>query len=126
MTWHGGPPTPGERSEPPTVVVRHAGAAEALLREVRAGAEEEGVPTSVEESRTGESAGDVAALAHAAALASRLEVGVGIDAAGGVAVHHATLPPDAPALAVPAGADAVQWRRAGAVAARIVTGLPIA
>lgn len=121
MAWNEcGPPAVSERSEPPTVVVRHAGAAEALLREVRAGAEEEGVPTSVEES-----AGAAERMAHAAALASRLEVGVGIDAAGGVAVHHATLPSDAPALAVPPGADAVQWRRAGAVAARIVTGLPL-
>ena len=122
MRWNGcGPPAVSERSEAPTVVVRHAGAAAAVLREIRAGAEEEGVPTSVEES-----AGAAEPLAHAAALASRLEVGVGIDAAGSVAVHHATLPPSTPALAVPAGADAGQWRRAGAVAARIVTGLPIA
>ena len=113
-------PAVSERSEPPTVVVRHHGAAAAVLREVRAGAEEEGVPTILEES-----AGDAGALAHAAALASRLEVGVGIDAAGGVAVHHATLPPETPALTVPAGAGALQWRRAGAAAARLVTGLPI-
>jgi hypothetical protein len=55
-----------------------------------------------------------------------LEVGVGINATGDVAVHHATLPPHAPALTVTADAGPPQWRRAGAVAARIVTGLPIA
>jgi hypothetical protein len=116
-------PAVSERSEPPTVVIRHDGAAAAVLREVRAGAEEEGVPTSVKATAGQEG---VVALAHAAALASRLEVGVGIDADGGVAVHHAALPPQAPALAVATDADPPQWRRAGAVAARIVTGLPIA
>lgn len=116
-----------ERPEPPVIVVRHGRAPAVALREVRAGAEEQGVPTRVDEG-----APDAAtALAHTAALASPLEVGVGIDGAGGVAVHHATLPPDAPALAlgaldVTADAGPPQWRRAGAVAARIVTGLPIA
>jgi len=88
---------------------------------VRAGAEEEGVPTRVDRVEAG--AADT--LAYAAALDSPLEVGVGIDATGGVAVHHATLPPDAPALAVAADPGPLHWRRAGATAARIVTGLPI-
>jgi hypothetical protein len=114
-----------ERPEPPVIVVRHSGAPQAAVREVRAGAEEEGVPTRVEDV-AGEGAGEAAALAHAAALASPLEVGVGIDAAGAVVVHHATLPPDAPALVGAADGGLPQWRRAGAVAARIVTGLPIA
>ena len=112
-----------ERPEPPTIVVRHGGAPGPVLREVCAGAEEEGVPTRVEPSGT---PADAPALAHAAALASPLEVGVGIDADGAVAVHHASLPPGAPALALPSGGDPPGWRRAGAVAARIVTGLPIA
>ena len=47
---------------------------------------------------------------------------MGIDADGAVAVHHASLPPGAPALALPAGGDPPGWRRAGAVAARIVDG----
>jgi hypothetical protein len=111
-----------DRPEPPVIVVREAGAPAGVLREVRAGAEEEGVPTRVDAAAPRE----VVALAHVAALDSPLEVGVGIDAAGAVAVHHAALPPDAPAHAVPPGGGAPQWRRAGAVAARIVTGLPIA
>jgi hypothetical protein len=111
-----------ERPEPPVIVVRHRGAPAAAVREVTAGAEEEGVPTRVEHTLTK----DAAALAHAAALVSPLEVGVGIDATGDVAVHHASLPPHAPALTVPADGGPPQWRRAGAVAARIVTGLPIA
>ena len=112
-----------ERPEPPTIVVRHGDAPGMVLREVCAGAEEEGVPTRVEPSGT-PAAGP--ALAHAAALASPLEVGVGIDGDGAVAVHHASLPPGTPALAVASGGDQPRWRRAGAVAARIVTGLPIA
>jgi Dehydratase medium subunit len=111
-----------DRPEPPVVVVQQAGAPAGVLREVRAGAEEEGVPTRVDDGRSA----DVVALAHAAALDSPLEVGVGIDPAGGVAVHHAALPADRPALTVAPGAGPPQWRRAGAVAARIVTGLPIA
>ena len=50
--------------------------------------------------------GAATTLGCAAAPASVLEVGVGIDAGGAVAVHHASLPADTPA--------------------RIVTGLPIA
>ncbi len=113
-----------DRPEPPVIVVRHGGAPPAAVREVRAGAEEEGVPTRVEEVAPGRHA--ATALAHAAALASPLEVGVGIDATGEVAVHHASLPPPTPALTVATGGGPPQWRRAGAVAARIVTGLPIA
>lgn len=112
-----------ERLEPPVIVVRHGGASAAVLREVCAGAEEEGVPTRVEDAATPDGP---AVLAHTAALASPLEVGVGIDADGAVAVHHASLPPGTPALAVASGGDPPGWRRAGAVAARIVTGLPIA
>jgi hypothetical protein len=111
-----------ERPEPPTIVVRHGCADDAVLREIRAGAEEEGVPTRVDDGRA---AADVVALAHTAALDSPLEVGVGIGADGAVAVHHASLPPGAPALTVPAGADRAVLRRAGATAARIVTGLPL-
>jgi Dehydratase medium subunit len=114
-----------ERPEPPVIVVRHAAAPAAAVREVQAGAEEEGVPTRVETVSTGGRAASIA-LARSAALASPLQVGVGIDATGDVAVHHASLPPHTPALAVTAGGGPLQWRRAGAVAARIVTGLPIA
>jgi Dehydratase medium subunit len=112
-----------DRTEPPAVVVhRHADAPPEALREVAAGAEEDGVPTTV---LVVQGPGDAAALAHAAARASRLEVGVGLDAAGAVAVHHAKLPPDAPPERVPPGAPREEWRRAGRVAARIVTGLPL-
>ncbi|SCX55400.1 Dehydratase medium subunit [Klenkia marina] len=110
-----------ERVEPPALVLEHEpGAPAEVLREVAAGAEEEGVPLR---SRPGSAYGAVQ-LAHAAARDSRLSVGVGVTAEGAVAVHHAQLPADHPALEVVGGA-AVDWRRAGRVAARVVTGLPL-
>ncbi len=107
--------------EKPAIVLHHARCAPAaVLREVAAGAEEEGVPLRVQ-AVSGD--GEVE-LGHTAALDSRLSVGVGVSAAGGVAVHHAQLPADRPALSVPDG-EAPDWRRAGRVAARVVTGLPL-
>jgi hypothetical protein len=86
------------------------------LREISAGMEEEGVPFSVEEAEIG----SAVELAHAAAQASMLDVGVGVDAAGNICVHHAKLPPDAPALAGPPRLA----RSLGHNAARLVTGIP--
>jgi Dehydratase medium subunit len=115
----------GREVERPSVVIyRHPGAPLAALHEVCAGAEEEGVPTRVEP--VGDEDGrDAAALAHPAALDSKLEVGVGIDAGGVIAVHHAKLPPEAPAHVTSPAPGPLDWRRAGRVSARIVTGLPI-
>ncbi|MCW2583140.1 MAG: pduD [Klenkia sp.] len=110
-----------EPVERPSVVLHHApDAAPAVLREIAAGAEEEGVPLRV----VAAAGGGAVALAAAAAQASRLSVGVGVTAAA-VVVHHAQLPADRPALQVAAGGDRVDWRRAGRVAARVVTGLPL-
>jgi hypothetical protein len=109
-------------SEKPAIVLRHAGSPDpAVLREVCAGAEEEGVPTRVEQVRDA----DVLALAHAAALESPLETGIGIDGAGGVAVHHASLPLDDPVQRVAAGAPHPDLRISGRTAARIVKVLPL-
>lgn len=139
---HGGAP------EPPSVVVRHhPDAPAAVLREVLAGAEEEGVPVVAWPDPTAATGppGDAGAvaMAHRAARRSQLDSGVGIDLHGAVAVHHAKLPPDRPALTEPPPArpgstdtspappgttdpsSAPPGRRAGAAAARIVTGLPL-
>ena len=113
-------------AERPSVVIhRRADAAPAVLHEICAGAEEDGVPTRVQAVEATDRR-DAAALAHSAALVSTLEVGVGIDAHGVIAVAHAKLPPGAPAHITAATAGPPDWRRAGQVAARIVTGLPIA
>ncbi|MDT7582950.1 MAG: hypothetical protein QOE32_500 [Pseudonocardiales bacterium] len=116
---------------PPSIVLLDAGGDARLLREVCAGAEEEGVPVDVETADGPESVGELTSgaatgLAYLAAGRSRLQVGIGLDRAGGVAVHHSTLPEHAPALTVASGAGRTGWRRAGRVAARIVKRLPLA
>jgi hypothetical protein len=102
----------------PTVVVLHRPGPgnRCCLRQINAGIEEEGVPFRVEEAETG----SVAELAYAAAQASTLGVGVGVDAAGNICVHHAKLPPDAPALTGPPQ----HARSLGHNAARLVIGIP--
>lgn len=114
---------------PPSVVVAaHPDAPPAVAREVHAGAEEQGVPTAsvVGPGDTGDTGdtGGAAAAARAAAARSRLEVGVGIGADGTVAVAHALVA--GAVLTTPVGAGPDAHRRAGADAARIVTGLPLA
>ena len=111
---------PGPR--PAVLVYRHPGAPAPVLRQVRAGAEEEGVPTDVVDVPGPD---DATALAHAAAGESRLGVGIGLDAAGAAAVHHGTLPERTPVAATPAEAAPSDWRRAGRIAARVVKHLPL-
>ncbi|NMO89193.1 glycerol dehydratase reactivase beta/small subunit family protein [Actinomycetospora sp. TBRC 11914] len=105
---------------PPAVLVAvHDDAPPAVLREVCAGAEEQGIPTAILGSTV---AGPDDAGRHAA-TESRLEVGVGIGADGAVVVRHALVPEAVLALA--GGPSAAQARRAGADAARIVAGLAL-
>lgn len=127
-------PGPASAPEPPSVVVGyHPDTPDPVLREVLAGAEEEGVPVTTWPDPDG---GGVVALAHRAAQRSRLDVGAGVGADGSVVVHHTKLPADRPAFtepapdpAAPAGPEPAggrpHGRRSGAAAARIVTGLPL-
>jgi hypothetical protein len=114
---------PGER--PAVLVYHHRSAPLPALREVCAGAEEEGVPTDVVEVADGGDVPDAITLAHAAARASRLEVGIGIDRSGVAAVHHGKLPERSPATSTGPDASPPEWRRAGRVGARVVKGLPL-
>lgn len=105
---------------PPAVLITvHDDAPPGVVREVCAGAEEQGIPTAI---LGGPPAGADEA-GRAAAEESRLEVGVGIGADGAVVVRHALVA--APVLRLDGGAPAAQVRRAGADAARIVTGLAL-
>jgi hypothetical protein len=115
----------GADARPAVLVYRHPDAPSTALREVCAGAEEEGVPTEVVPSADAPAGEDATALAHAAALASRLDVGVGLDAAGIAVVHHGKLPERSPAASTGPGAAPPDWRRAGRTAARVVKGLPL-
>ncbi|MHC1558566.1 glycerol dehydratase reactivase beta/small subunit family protein [Actinomycetospora sp. C-140] len=125
----GGPGGPGchgriDRADDPTLppavlVAVHDDAPLGVVREVCAGAEEQGVPTALlgAPSPAAQDAG------RHAASESRLEVGVGVGADGAVVVRHA-LVPDA-ITGLDAGATAPELRILGADAARIVAGLPL-
>jgi hypothetical protein len=111
---------PGEG--PAVLVYRQRGAPPAALREVCAGVEEEGVPAVVVDAPDGPTATE---LAHAAAQASRLEVGIGVDAAGATAVHHGKLPLDRPPATAGPDAPLSDRRRIGRIGARVVKDLPL-
>jgi hypothetical protein len=111
---------PADPALPPAVLVAvHEDAPPDVVREVCAGAEEQGIPTALLSSR----AGDADDAGRDAAGESRLAVGVGIDAAGAVVVRHALVPHAVTALAP--GSSAADLRVLGADAARIVAGLPL-
>ena len=102
---------------PPAVLVATGDdAPPSVVREVCAGAEEQGVPTALLDGPPGD-------RGRHAARESRLQVGVGVDPDGAVAVHHALVPDVV--LALGAGASPADLRVLGADAARIVTGLPL-
>lgn len=103
---------------------------ESLYKWISVGAEEEGVPCrlmpadDIDDEIDDET--DVAALAHAAARSSRLDVGVGV-ASGQVAVHERHMPVERPVVATEVEEDhAVHTcRTAGSNAARLVIGMPL-
>ena len=102
----------------PAVLVYCALAADDLdgARQLDAGMEEEGVPARIVTVPDG----PAVALAHAAAQASNLDVGVGIDSMGNISVHHAKMPRDRAALNGSPGTARVM----GHNAARLVRGTP--
>jgi hypothetical protein len=103
---------------------------ESLYKWISVGAEEEGIPCrlmpadDIDDEIDDET--DVAALAHAAARSSRLDVGVGV-ASGQVAVHERHMPVERPVVATEVEEDhAVHTcRTAGSNAARLVIGMPL-
>jgi Dehydratase medium subunit len=130
---------PSDRPAPPTVVIRyqsHPGVHEEL-REIHAGLEEEGVHFRTEEravwteerpgrggerDRRGEDG--AVELAYAAACASTLAVGVGLDTSGTVCLHHAKLAPSSPLLVLHNHVTRTTLRWIGHNAARVVKGMP--
>lgn len=106
--------------EPPALLVLDGGAAAGLVREVCAGVEEEGVPVRVMAGISG----DADRLGAVAADRSALRVGIGLDPLGAVVVRHALMSRHGPVHTL-AGGGPAEWRRAGRIAARIITGLPL-
>jgi hypothetical protein len=103
---------------------------ESLYKWISVGAEEEGIPCrlvpadEIDDEIDDET--DAAALAHAAARSSRLDVGVGV-ASSQVAVHERHMPVERPVVATEVEEDhAVHaCRTAGSNAARLVIGMPL-
>ena len=102
----------------PAVLVYCALAADDLdcARKLDAGMEEEGIPARLVTVPDG----SAVSLAYAAAQASNLDVGVGIDSRGNISVHHAKMPRDEAALNGPSSTARVM----GHNAARLVSGTP--
>jgi len=95
-------------------------AATEILQAAMSGLEEESVPYEV---ATGEEA-DCVRLAYRAAEESVLEVGIGIDGTGGLAVHYRKLPPDSPLFRVDYLRQGYMVRNLTANAARLIRGIP--
>ena len=115
-----------ENPERPAIHVSLAPEAdESLYKWITVGAEEEGIPCRLEPSESGDET-DAAALAHAAAQNSRLDVGVGL-ASGQVAVHERHMPIERPVIISEVEEDHARQvcRLAGANAARLVIGTPL-
>ena len=93
---------------------------ELLRQRLAEGMEEEGVPYRFSE-HTG---ADAVSLSSQAAHASTLEVGIGLDAEGNMAVHTRRLPADQPLFLAAWPHDTAALRRFGSHAARLVKGLP--
>jgi len=93
------------------------------VREVLAGIEEEGVPSSSQPVTDADRGIAAADLAVRAAMQSPLQVGVGVGAGGDICVCHAKL--GEPVFELPAGSPDTAARTMGHNAARIVAGLPL-
>lgn len=117
--------------ERPMVVIRadHAWRDTPVLAELLAGLEEEGVPGRLDWADGPAPDGNdpaAVALAYQAATASRLEVGLGLDHSGALALHQRRQPANAPLLVVPARLVDRQTARAmGMNAARLVKVQPL-
>jgi len=111
----------GGQPEKPAILVLSAAEA-GTETEVLAGIEEEGVPYILERATSDQSAVE---LARRAAQRSSLEVGVGADHEGRVAIMHAKLPESVAGLFSETRATPAVARVAGHNAARIVVGIPL-
>ncbi len=91
-----------------------------VLREILSGIEEESIPYRVVQDDTAQGV----SLAFKAAELSPLDVGIGADGSGCVAVHYRQLPPSAPLFRLDYRMDLPKVRSACSNAARLVKGTP--
>lgn len=105
----------------PTISLRYtAGASDALVREVRLGMEEEGIPFAEETTPNA----DALSLAWDGAQSSRLEVGIGLDDQFAI-LHFAKLDREQPLFKISARSPMEKVRALGANAARLVKKQPL-
>ncbi|MZP30080.1 hypothetical protein GTO91_10215 [Heliobacterium undosum] len=104
----------------PSVIIFYAphDGCQRKLRELNAGLEEEGIPAA---SRTVET-GDLSQIAHQAAHASQLGVGISVIGGLGMCIHHRRLPENRPLFLLDETGRPADWRRFGYNAARLVKG----
>ena len=108
----------------PLVEIFYAEHAEAEYRlaKISEGIEEEGIPYRFSVQPT--DSGGIVELSSRAAHASLLEVGIGMDQQGNIALHYRKLPDDTPLFKLLQPCNDVELRRFGSHAARLVKGLP--
>ena len=106
----------------PSIIIclSHSFNNERILREALRGVEEESVPYEI----LREEPDDGVSLAYTGALVSVLEVGVGIDTGGCLAVHYRKLPPERPLFQLDYTREFLSIRSVCANAARLVKNTP--
>lgn len=109
-----------EMSKPTVHILCAPDASPQLLCQIQHGLEEEGIPWETDTKNTG----DAVVLSWEAATASRLEVGVGLDAQT-LALHFSKLPQNEPLFRIPARSGAELVRALGSNAGRLVKKLPL-
>ena len=90
------------------------------LKEITSGIEEESIPFEIIDIPND----DAIALAYLAALDSILDVGVGADSKGSLAVHYKKLSKDKPLFKINYEADFDKLKTVSANSARLVKGIP--
>ena len=103
------------------VLIARGNARHPSLLQVLYGIEEEQVPVSITET-DGES---VEKMAYEAAERSKLEVGIGMDAAGNFALHHKKLEIHSPYIRLPKRSSDERARIFGNNSARLVKRMPL-
>ncbi len=93
---------------------------EKVLLDIISGVEEESIPLEVEIKEID----DGMLLAYEAALQSNLQVGIGIDSKGIVAVHYTSLDKETPLFKVDYNIESKKIRAIGSNSARLVKGIP--
>ena len=111
-----------EESRAPTIIIylSQSFRNQAVLRDVVSGVEEESIPYEVFQAPED----DGVRLAHRGAGESVLEVGIGVDSKGCIAVHYRMLPPESPLFHLNYNREADKIRSVCSNAARLVKGTP--